>query len=361
MNRREFLAAGVTATAAMALTPSGLFGKPAHKLPIDKLPLYKGFNLLEKFSGMTNERYRESDFALMAEWGFNFARLPMSYWTWGDVNDWSKIDESTLEHIDEAVEFGRQYGVHVNLNFHRAPGYCINNGDAEPYQLFEDEKALEATRHHWQVFARRYKGISNQDVSFDLLNEPPVIPESQHNPVMRAIIEGIREVDPDRLIVMDGISVGRKPVMGMADAGVVQSTRGYDPIEVSHYRAEWMREHGSFEWPEPTWPLTTEDGRHFDQAKLKETIIDPWLPLAKQGVPVHVGEWGCYNKTPHDVALAYMEAMLQLWQEQGWGWALWNLRGDFGPLDSKRADVKYESYKGHQLDRKMLELLQQYS
>jgi len=39
-----------------------------------------------------------------------------------------------------------------------------------------------------------------------------------------------------------------------------------------------------------------------------------------------------------------------------WGFALWNLRGSFGVLDSERADVAYEDYRGHKLDRKMLEL-----
>ena len=43
--------------------------------------------------------------------------------------------------------------------------------------------------------------------------------------------------------------------------------------------------------------------------------------------------------------------------EAGWGWALWNLRGSFGVVDSGRADVRYEPFRGRQLDRRMLELL----
>jgi endoglucanase len=49
--------------------------------------------------------------------------------------------------------------------------------------------------------------------------------------------------------------------------------------------------------------------------------------------------------------------MLSLWKEAGWGWAMWNFRGGFGVFDSERSDVKYENYKGHKLDRGMLELL----
>jgi|GEM_PF-4741891 len=39
------------------------------------------------------------------------------------------------------------------------------------------------------------------------------------------------------------------------------------------------------------------------------------------------------------------------------GWALWNFRGSFGIFDSGRDDIQYESFYGHQLDRKMLTLL----
>jgi endoglucanase len=39
---------------------------------------------------------------------------------------------------------------------------------------------------------------------------------------------------------------------------------------------------------------------------------------------------------------------------------MWNFRGSFGVLDSDRGDVRYEDFKGHKLDRKLLDLLQRY-
>jgi len=74
---------------------------------------------------------------------------------------------------------------------------------------------------------------------------------------------------------------------------------------------------------------------------------------------VHVGEWGAYSSTPHVVTLAWMKDCLENWKQAGFGWALWNLRGSFGILDSSRADVSYEEFQGHQLDRQMLEVLLQ--
>jgi len=67
--------------------------------------------------------------------------------------------------------------------------------------------------------------------------------------------------------------------------------------------------------------LKADNGTLWDKAYLKTRIIDPWLPLVRMGVPVHVGEFGCYNKTPHDAVLGWMKDALSLWKEAGWGYA----------------------------------------
>ncbi len=324
-----------------------------------KLPRWRGFNLLEKFVARKggNPPFRESDFALMSEWGFDFARLPMSYVCWADPNDWLKLREDELKHIDEAVELGRKHGIHVNLNFHRAPGYCVNP-PKEPLDLWTDEKALDACAFHWAQFAKRYKGIPNSRVSFDLLNEPSDLPEPTYARVVKRLVEAIRAEDPQRLIIADGLKWGNQPVHSLAGLGIGQSTRGYQPSRISHYKANWMK--GSDTWPEPTWPLKIKEGDVWDKERLRKEQIEPWKKLEAKGVGIHVGEWGAFNKTPHKVTLAWMRDQLELWKEAGWGWAMWNFRGAFGPLDSSRADVKYEEIRGLKIDREMLKLIQSY-
>ena len=39
---------------------------------------------------------------------------------------------------------------------------------------------------------------------------------------------------------------------------------------------------------------------------------------------------------------------------------MWNFRDGFGILDSGREDVKYEDFKGHKLDREVLEILKEF-
>src|ERR1043166_3691621 len=103
MNRRTFVKQTASAT---ALTLAGLasFSKAAEMKPAtgSRLPRWRGFNLLEKFTKNKNSNppFRESDFAWMAEWGFDFAKLPMSYLCWTDPDDWLKIREQEIKDID---------------------------------------------------------------------------------------------------------------------------------------------------------------------------------------------------------------------------------------------------------------------
>jgi endoglucanase len=354
MNRRQFVrtsAAAILTVAASPIAVSAASAPPAAR----RLPRWRGFNLLEKFTARKdgNPPFMESDFARMAGWGFDFARLPMSYLCWATHEEPTKLREAELKHVDEAVEFGRQHGVHVNLNFHRAPGYCVNP-PKEPFDLWTDEKALDACAFHWAHFARRFKGVPNDRLSFDLLNEPANIAEDTYVRVVTRLVQAIRGEDPQRLIIADGLKWGTEPVPGLISLGVGQSTRGYQPMQISHYKASWIG--GSDKWAEPTWPLKLGD-KTTDKETLRRERIVPWQALAEKGVGVHVGEWGAFNRTPHKVALAWMRDCLALWKEAGWGWALWNLRGSFGVLDSGRTDVAYEEFEGHKLDRAMLDLL----
>jgi endoglucanase len=354
MNRRTFLK---SAGAGAVLLPAVL---AAEAPSAGKLPRWRGFNLLEKFTRRRegNPAFQEFDFAVMQEWGFDFARLPMTYLCWadGDPANWKKLREEELKHIDQAVELGRKHRVHVNLNFHRAPGYCVNP-PKEPLDLWTDSQALDACAFHWATFAKRFRGIPNSELSFDLLNEPPDISEESYVRVVKALVAAIRAEDPQRLIIADGLKWGREPVHGLVDLNIGQSTRGYDPMQISHYKANWVN--GSDKWPEPTWPLKETAKSTWDKERLRRERIQPWKELQARGVGVHVGEWGPFNRTPHKTALAWMQDQLALWKEAGWGWAMWNLRGAFGPLDSDRTDVAYEDFRGHKLDREMLSLIQE--
>jgi aryl-phospho-beta-D-glucosidase BglC (GH1 family) len=473
-----------------------------------ELPRWRGFNLLEMFyKSSSNGPFQEEDFKLISELGFNFVRLPMDYRIWIRNGDWARFNETALHWVDQAVAYGQQYGVHVCLNFHRAPGYTVAD-PPEPTSLWTDPDTQKVCANHWALFAKRYKGIPNSQLSFNLLNEPPDIDPNVYAHVVGLLAEAIRAEDPNRLIIADGLNYGVKPCWNLIPLGVAQATRGYQPFTLTHYKASWAA--GSDQWAVPTWPqplgcagylygpgkqdmqspiiidsnipdpftlhirvgavssssrltvavdrgrrnvwsqdftpgpgegpwkqvvyvpqwnvyqniydqdfaipfsvcrreirldnavgdwmtiteirIELVDGRSFsmpvsprwgdvnrvvrfdpsnpagafqsdeamDRQWLWDNYVAPWVQLKDSGVGVMVGEWGAYNQTPHDVVLRWMEDCLTNWQKAGLGWAMWNFRGSIGVMDSGRADVQYEDFRGHKLDRKMLDLLQRY-
>lgn len=462
---------------------------------------WRGFNLLEKFTLARNAPYVEDDFKWIRELGFNFVRLPIDYRCYTEKGDWLKFDEKVLREIDQAIAYGDRYDLHVCINLHRAPGFCINPPE-EPTNLWSDERALEAFAAHWSMFAERYRHVPAARLSFNLLNEPTRCTREQYLKVFSRAIESIQKVDTKRLILVDGHNVGKDPSPEfLRYANIVQSTRGYHPGTISHYKANWVK--GWEKHEPPVWPIVrvpgylygpvkkelreplvlrgdfpagtafefsvvqfssfvrlvaTANGRKFDERRLApsgdassawkkanpsakhsayepveshvvrlvlpaaalEVALDavegdwvkfgsvvvvlpdgrrhaqktdqtwgrrqaafeiaadgslrpppgvaldaplkeylkPWLDISARGAPVFVGEWGCFNKTPHPVALAWMKSWLLNWKQARFGWALWEFRGAFGILDSRRTDVVYEDFHGHKLDRAMLELLQ---
>jgi len=503
----SLLMRAVAALCVLACVAAGAAGAgDAQKVGGVDISAWLGFNLLEKFTLNQNAPFKEDDFKWIAELGFNFVRLPMDYRCYVEKDDWLKFKEPVLKEIDDAIALGEKYHIHVCLNLHRAPGFCINP-PAEKTDLWKDEEALNAYIAHWVMFAKRYKHIPSERLSFNLLNEPTRNTQENYLKVFCRTIEAIQKEDPKRLIMVDGNNVGGKTTPEFLKySNVIQATRGYHPGTISHYKAGWAK--GSDKWPEPVWPTTKTVPGHlyaptsdpakkgfssalvlrgdfkagtelalkilqisanaklvakvagnvvaekaydpkanpnewkavkpdqwtfhepvgdmefkvvlpaaarevsienmegdwltFSQLSItpsggprhtcgtdmawglrqsardvaadgslvlppgtvpEQTLIDylkPWLEISAKGAPVFVGEWGCYNKTPHAVALAWMKSWLEQWKKARFGWALWNFRGSFGILDSGRSDVQYEDWHGHKLDREMLKLLQQY-
>ena len=478
---------------------------------------WRGFNLMEMFikgwHGQKPGEFREEDFQMIHDWGMNFVRLPMDYRFWIKDGDWELFDEEALRHVDRAVELGKKYGVHVHICMHRCPGYTVAKPQ-EGTDLFTDPETQRVCAKHWAMFARRYKGIPNEQLSFNLFNEPPSVPDAVYGHVGKILIEAIRREDPTRFILADGLGYGSSPALSLTGIpGVGQSTRGYRPMSISHYMASWV----GTPTAKPVWPVPfdapngilagsgkpdmqasfiisnlppcrvrttygnvsgtvtlryavdgatvkdevlvpqtnsplwkvkwypewriyqgkydgetafalpqgaksleikvargdwaylesltiatpdgakaktlafgnewsrpinfTQDFRGFDA---KEPFVslerisatpryaDPGMeylyvkllknwdePMAK-GLFAMAGEFGCYKYTPHDLVLDWLEDYLKLWKERNMGWAMWNLRGSIGILDSERTDVQYEDFRGHKLDRKMLDLLLKY-
>ena len=322
------------------------------------LPRWYGFNLQEKFNNdWGTRRFQQRDFEWIAELGFNFVRLPMDYRCWTEPSNWSLLRQSVLEEIDQVMRWAEQYQIHICVAFHRAPGYSVTP-PAEPKSLWNNDEAQYVCGVHWSNFARRYRGVPSKLLSFNLVNEPPPIDPAVYRRVAQRLVDVIRKEDDKRLVIADGSNWGTSPPGELVGLNVAAATRGYEPMRLTHYHAEWIG--GADKWPAPTYATSGAAGAAERNTAMQQEVV-PWQALQQKGVGVMVGEFGAYNRTPHAVTLAWMRDRLQMWRDAGWGWALWNFRGPFGIIDSGRADVAYERWQGTQLDRAMLTLLQEFA
>jgi hypothetical protein len=220
--------------------------------PQQSIPRYRGFNLLEKFGKeWSNGPFREEDFAMIADLGFNFVRLPMDYRVWIRDGNWTVFEESVLKEIDQAVEWGLKYKIHVCISFHRAPGYTVAS-PPERTSLWTDAETQRVCALHWAMFARRYRGVTSSALSFNLFNEPGGVDETVYARIVNLLVKAIRTEDPERLIFADGLDYGRLPCPTLAGLGISQAHHCYDPFQLTHFKAPWVE--GSGAWPIPEWP-----------------------------------------------------------------------------------------------------------
>jgi len=345
---------------------------------------WRGFNLIELFS--TSVRWaeefpirlgqgiQESDFAAIAELGFTWVRIPLSYLWFGSGAFSASIDESRFALVDRAVELGRSYGIHVCLSFHRAPGYCVNSRShfdvPERGDLFSDPDRQALFRQYWALLARRYADVAPEQLSFNLLNEPPRLDEAAYASVFGPPADVIWNTTPERTLVLEGWDAGLRPppVEWTSHPSVVTSVHLYKPFALTHYRCPWVDavQH------EPTWPLrqpleeAVDDGyvplegeTHavWDRSAV-ERLLTPWTDIVRSGGAVHVGEMGTYSGAPREVALAWLDSVLSVLDHNGMGWGLWNFRGPFGVAETGRADG--DGATGQGLDAGMVELLQRH-
>lgn len=323
-----------------------------------------GFNLLWMYNPDDPRQPYAPDLHLLdflADQGFSFLRFPLNYWFWIENFSYSQPNERILCLIDDYVRQAVDRGFHVSLNLHRAPGYCINGAELERHNLWRDGEAQQAFSAMWTAFARRYGSYTPEQLSFDLLNEPPEIGQygmtrDTHQRLMRRVIGEIRAINPDRVVVLDGLGGGNLAMPELADTGAIQSTRGYQPMSITHHRASWCRETQGL--PMEEYPGARYQGKLWNRQTLEDHYRS-WRKMNDRGVQVHVGEMGCYDTIPNPTALAWFEDVFSLFRQYRWGFALWNFEGPFGVAGHRRPDTRWEQVGSYRIDRDLWELIKQ--
>ena len=103
--------------------------------------------------------------------------------------------------------------------------------------------------------------------------------------------------------------------------------------------------------------MVDKHGVLWNKEKLRVEDIAKWKPLTDRGAPVHVGEWGCFNLTPHDACLAWMADRSRSGRRPAGAGPCGTCAGPSASSTAAARTSPTRTSAGHKLDRRMLELL----
>ncbi len=331
----------------------------------------KGFNLLGKFDvSWSNTGFTQKEFSVIRDLGFNFVRLPLDYRTYTLAGNWDVFTESQLVNIDQAVEWGRQYKIHV----------CINSDWPVPHWPM-----LWVSNYFYGPWKSEYR--STLTIQGNFAQGAEIIVN-----VQQVSIESTLQVKAGTKIVLTKKFVCG-PDLGTDFTKIVNTRWGYQNISNKDYAVtlaasanslafenvsgDWMTINSisikqgdavkTYSLSDNTWGRKQETYKMDANGVLKTLDGNDLLPfkdyqktvnMANQNnIPIMVQEFGVHNQTPHKVSVAFLTDLSAFFRQNNLGWALWNLTGSFGILNSSRTDYTYESYQGYKLDRAMLDAL----
>jgi hypothetical protein len=297
-------------------------GAPARAAAVNRR-LGRGVNIIGYdpiWKDRAQARFQERHFARIKEAGFSSVRINLHPFRHMDAAKAFALAPSWLETLDWAVKGALANHLAVILDMH------------EFGAMAEDPAGRkEAWLSFWRQVAPRFKDAPD-DVVFELLNEPfgKLTPELW-NEYLKEGLAVVRATNPSRVVILGGgrwnsIDGLQSLVLPDDDRNLIATVHYYTPMEFTHQGARWTPEFT--DKLGVTWTGTDQERRRIelDFAKAQQWAV-------QHDRPVHLGEFGAYDKADMDSRARYTAAVARAAERLGWSWAYWQFDGDFVVYD----------------------------
>lgn len=303
--------------------------------------------------------YSATDFAQIKAEGFDHVRIPVAWHLYCGPAPSFTISNSIYTRVDAVVNAALSRGLAVILNEHHFHALSENpNANSNQFHAI------------WQQVAARYSN-SPANLAFELLNEPNGAATSQVvSRIYPETIRRIRLTNPARTLFLgpgefNGLGelrVGGPFVLPNNDSNIIVTAHCYDPYYFTHQGAEWALPDTAttgvlFPGPPPV-PLNAHTSiSHswvidwFNEYSTKPALQNPSGPNAFiarlrnarswsefYGRPVHIGEFGCYEKADPVSRVRYHKEIRESMDQLGLGWAMWDWKAGFHYSKNGRPD-----------------------
>ena len=295
-------------------------------------------------------RLTRDDLLRFADWGFDHVRLPVD-----EAQMYSESGEREPEAFDllgTALQWCRDAGLRSIVDLHIVRSHHFNSvGEKD---LFVNPAAQERFVAMWVDLSGFLRDMPTDDVAYELLNEPVALHAEQWNQLMRRAFAAVRERESDRTIVVGSNEFNRFhtfPSLDIPDdRNVILSFHYYNPMFITHYTAKWWHDGGDYSGPirYPGAPIPESQtidlarfkdaGMEFETRVFDREVMKADMMVARK-LPLHCGEFGCYENTPEDIREAWYRDIRTTFDELEIAWTNWDFMGSFGLVDRSRRET----------------------
>ncbi len=321
---------------------------------VEKFEVFRGTNVAHWLSqsrkrGADRENFlKKEDIQNIANLGFDHVRLP--------IDEEQMWDENGIRHDDaflimtNCIDWCAEYNLRVIVDLHILRSHHFN---AEEKPLWTDPAEQEKFYDLWRDLSKSLSKYPNSLVAYELMNEAVADDPELWNNLVANAVNAIREIEPERTIVIGSNKWQQVQTFDVLkipenDKNILLSFHFYEPFLLTHWHASWtgLRNYtGPVHYPGTI--LTQEEldalpdemketgedwvGREFNKKWILEQWQKPIQKAKELGLPLYCGEFGVIVGPPREDMLRWYQDMIDLFEEQGIGYANWNYKsGSFG-------------------------------
>lgn len=296
--------------------------------------------------------FTRDDVKTISEIGFDHIRLPIDEEQMWDEH--GNRHDDAFQLMTNCVEWCGEFNLRIIVDLHILRSHHFN-ADEKP--LWTDPAEQEKFIDLWRDLSDALIEFPNSLLAYELMNEAVADDPDQWNELLRNTVLALRAIEPERTIVIgsnrwQSYSTFDDLDVPKSDPNILLSFHFYEPFLLTHYHASWTglkNYKGPVHYPGVI--LTEEEfenldldiqpvaenwvGRKFNKEIIREMWQEPIRKAKKLGLPLYCGEFGIITGPPEEDRLNWYRDMIDLFEENGIGYANWNYKsGNFGLLNS---------------------------
>lgn len=274
-----------------------------------------GSRELFEFTRLFRENFiNEDDFKNISQTGANCVRLPFNY------RILTKYPPDGIKYLKNAFSMAHKYHLGVILDLHAAPGAqnCDWHSDSTGKAMFwEKEKFRKETLNIWEELASEFKDEPAL-AGFDIINEP-VLGNKPINILAQFYKEAVKRIkrtDSKHTIFLEGSLWAQRIdfLRDLLDENVSVSIHAYQPLEFTFNFSPFYKFPGKI------------NNEHWDKDTLRRYLEPYFLFSKKNNVKIFVGEFGINWRGGFWGELAWLENILEIFEEFGFDYTYWTYK-----------------------------------